>query len=59
MSKLREILKRKRMTQRELAESTGLTETYINYYINGKRGMNVDNAKKIAKALNIKVDDFI
>lgn len=58
MSKLQEILNRKQITQKQLAISTELTETYINYFINGKRGMSLETAKKIAKALNVKIDDF-
>ncbi len=58
MSKLQEILNEKQITQKQLAILTGLTETYISYFISGKRGMSLETAKKIAKALNVKIDDF-
>lgn len=58
MSKLQEILNKKQITQKQLAILTGLTETYISYFISGKRGMSLETAKKIAKALNVKIDDF-
>lgn len=59
MSKLQKIMNERNLSQKELAEQTGLSTTYISYFINGKRGMSVYNAKKIARALKIGLDDFL
>lgn len=44
------------MTQRELAEKTGLTEASISRYVSGQRVPNVESLMKICEALMIYSD---
>jgi|GEM_PF-1913143 len=59
MGELKKILKQKRTTQVKLAEKTGLNKNYLNRYIGGHHDITLKKAKKIADALDIKVDDLI
>lgn len=43
------------ITQRELAEKSGLTEASISRYFNGERSPNIKNAEKMARALGLKI----
>jgi transcriptional regulator with XRE-family HTH domain len=52
MSGLRTIRRRQKLSQRELAEATGLTAASISRYETGGRKMSVDVAKRLSKALN-------
>ena len=58
---LRQIRREKDMTQEELSSLTGITSRSITTYENdvqALRNASYDNLEKIAKALNIKVDDI-
>jgi putative transcriptional regulator len=53
------LLKRRGMTQVDLATITGISTTQINGYISGDRqSMTLRTAKKIAHALNCSIDDL-
>lgn len=52
-------LKLRGITQKKLAQLSGLTETAISCYIKGTRLPNSANLRKIANALNIPVSDLI
>lgn len=56
---LSKLLKEKGKTQRWLAEQTGTTETTISRYVSGNRKPKIDIAFKIAKILNIGIDELI
>ena len=43
------------ITQRELAEKSGLTEASISRYFNGERSHNIKNAEKMASALGLRI----
>ena len=43
------------ITQRELAEKSGLTEASISRYFNGERSPNIKNAEKMASALGLRI----
>lgn len=47
------------MTQRELAEKTGLTEASISRYVSGQRVPNAESLMKICEALMIYSDYFL
>ena len=47
---------RQNMTQKELADLTGITEEYLSKIISGKHICNVNIALKIAKILNSSVE---
>lgn len=52
------LLKERRLTARELAEITGISETTISQYANNHMTMSLDTAKTIAEALMIPIDDL-
>ena len=45
----------KQITQRELAEKSGLTEASISRYFNGERTPNLRNAERMAMAIGKKL----
>jgi DNA-binding Xre family transcriptional regulator len=56
--RLRRVMTMKGITQEELAERTGLTQTMISLYINGKNNPSFYAVDKIAKALGCSLDDL-
>ena len=56
---LLDLLKARNMTQKDLSKRTGITEATISRYINQKREMRVNNAIKIAQALDMSIGEFI
>lgn len=54
--KIIELLKEQQMTQKELAERIGLTETAISRYINGSREPKPDIIANMATALHTTAD---
>jgi transcriptional regulator with XRE-family HTH domain len=54
------LLEKRGMTQRELADRTGLTTQYISDKANnrGPRGMTLEHAKNISVVLNCRIDDL-
>ena len=56
---LKDIMKEVGITQRELADETGLTEACISYYVNGQRMPSVKAIINIGYALNCSEDDLI
>ena len=57
-SKLDKLLKENGLSQKDLAEMTGLTQSAISHYIKGDRVPRGDNLFKIAEALWVSVDDL-
>lgn len=55
---IRRILDARRMTQKALADETGLSQTTINKYFNGQAQPTLGNAIKIAKALDCTLYDI-
>lgn len=58
-NKIKEIRKKQGLTQKELANLTGLSEISIRKYENNNRKPKIENIKKIANALNVDVFDII
>ena len=60
--RIKEVLKRKKMTSKTLSKKTGLTEMGISNILTGKSSPNADTIMKIASALGVKCgelfDDF-
>jgi putative transcriptional regulator len=52
------ILKRKRMTQADLSDITGISRTQINEYISNTRKMSLANSILIAFTLRVHVEDL-
>lgn len=55
---VREIRIMSGMTGEELADSAGVSKSAVSMLENGKRGGSIDTALKIAKALNMTVEDL-
>lgn len=56
--RLRKILKMKGISQKELADLTGINYSLISLYMVGKHTPNFYTVDRIAKALNISTDDL-
>lgn len=58
--RIKELLDAKGMTQKELADKTGMSKTFINDKVHnrGSHGMWIDSAKKIATVLGCSIDDL-
>lgn len=56
--KLREVLKERNMSQRDLADKTGLTESAISYIAAGKRACTVRVVILIMNALQCSIDEI-
>lgn len=56
---LKEILKKKNMSQSELAEKAGLTGAAVSRYFKGTRIPKVTTAYKIAEALEVTVEELL
>lgn len=56
---LSDMLKDARMTQRELADATGLSESAISNYVNGKQIPTVRAIINICYELGCNIDDLI
>ena len=50
---------KKNMSKKELASLIGVTPMAITYYESGERKPNMDTIKAMAKALGIKISDFL
>lgn len=59
MSKLKEILRNKKMSQRELAKEVGISHQSINNFITGRYDMTSKNLYKIAKFLNVPMEELV
>lgn len=56
---LKKLLTDKNMTQKELSEITGITESAISRYTKENRIPRGDNLIKIARALNVQMEDIL
>ena len=57
--RIKEMLKEKNISQKELAEMTGITESAISRYVKGERVPRGTNLIKIAKALETTADELL
>lgn len=55
---LPQILKKVKLSQAEFADKVGMSESTISHYANNRRIMSLENAKIIANALRIPIDDL-
>ncbi len=58
-NKITELLFEQKMSQKELANITGITESAISHYVKGDRVPRGINLLKIAKALGTTADDLL
>ena len=57
--KLKTLLKRQEMTQRELAEKAGTTEVSVSRYLSGQRTPRLLTLAAIAQVLGVSIDDLL
>lgn len=57
--KLKTLLKRQEMTQRELAEKAGTTEVSVSRYLRGQRTPRLLTLAAIAQVLGASIDDLL
>lgn len=57
--KLKTLLKRQEMTQRELAEKAGTTEVSVSRYLRGQRTPRLLTLAVIAQVLGVSIDDLL
>lgn len=55
---LPQILKRAGLTQAELADRAGMSESTISHYVSKRRIMSLENAKNIADVLGVTIDEL-
>ncbi|MCY0892344.1 MAG: helix-turn-helix transcriptional regulator [Acidibacillus sp.] len=58
MTPLKRLLFERQIQLRKLAQLTGMTETSLSLIVNGKRLPNLVNAFRIAKALDVSLEDL-
>ncbi|WDL98161.1 helix-turn-helix domain-containing protein [Alicyclobacillus sp. ALC3] len=56
--KLRNIRKRKGFTQKQLADSMGITVRAYQHYETGSRTPNIEKASKLAEILEVSLDEL-
>ena len=57
-ARIKQAREKKRITQRELHDKTGIAITQISNYENGNAGVGLQTLAKIAKALNTTIDEL-
>lgn len=55
-NRLKQAIRLSGITQRDLAEQTGLTEATISRYTSGTRRPNLKQLKKLCRSLNVSAD---
>ncbi|MDP4158170.1 MAG: helix-turn-helix transcriptional regulator [Bacillota bacterium] len=51
LNRIKEIMKRRGITQEELSHMTGISQTTLSRIVNERKSINLETAKKISKAL--------
>jgi putative transcriptional regulator len=57
--RLNEVLKKKNILQKELAEKLGVSKVTVSYWCNNQTTPSLQTLSQIAKILNIKISDLI
>ena len=57
-SRIRELRKKKKWTQEELAHQAGIDSTYMTDVENGKRNIGIQNIEKLLNALEVSFAEF-
>lgn len=55
---IRDLRKKQGLSQEELAEKAGLHRTYIGMIERGEKNITLENIDKIAKALNVQIEEL-
>lgn len=56
--RLRSIIRAKKLTQVKLGKMVGMTKQQVNNYVTGDAVMNLETARRFAKALEVPIDDL-
>lgn len=59
MKSIRKALKRKNITQRQLAERVGISESFLGRVLSGKRKMSYVTLRKMAKHTGVRIDVLV
>ena len=57
--KIKEMIKKSGLTQKEIAEKMKIQQVTLSRWINGEKNPRLDNAYELSKILNCKIDEFI
>jgi len=57
-NQIKKIREKKKLTQLQLAEKSGLDRTFINHVENGRQNFSIQSLQKILEALNISFSRF-
>jgi transcriptional regulator with XRE-family HTH domain len=57
--KIREVLKKKEMTQQELANQLGVSKVTVSYWCNNQTVPSLETLKKISTILKVKLTELI
>lgn len=55
---LRTLIRKKNMTQKDVAEAAGFTQAAMSRYVNGSRNMRIDTLYKIARVLDVSMNEL-
>lgn len=58
-NRIKELRKKKHLTQFQLAELVDVSSVYVSYIENGKRQLSLDNLINIANVLEVSCDDIL
>ena len=59
IEKIKKLLESKNMTQAQLGDSVGVTESMISYVLRGFKKPSLEVTKRIADTLGVKIDDIV
>jgi transcriptional regulator with XRE-family HTH domain len=54
-AQLKQAIKRSKMSRYRIAKESGLTESQLSYFVNGKRTLTLPAAAKLAKVLKLEL----
>jgi putative transcriptional regulator len=57
--RIREVLKQKDMTQKELADQLGVSKVTVSYWCNNQTSPSLETLKKISTLLKVKLTELI
>jgi len=57
--KINDIIKKKNVTQKELADVAGVSQTFISFVLSDKKMPSVESLKRISDFLEISIDELL
>ena len=59
MLRINEVLKKKKVLQKELAEKLGVSKVTVSYWCNNQTAPSLETLRQIAMILEVKISDLI